>query len=60
PTVDLLGFDELISIRAANMALAKQESPNQGLIKIEQELMSRLKTISLFQTTDPVVISRVR
>jgi hypothetical protein len=59
-TVDLLGFDELIAIRAANIALAKQESPNQGLLKIEAELQSRLKTMTLYQSTDAVTISRAR
>lgn len=58
-TVDLLGFDELVAIRAANIALAKQESPNQGLLKIEGELYSRLRTMSFYQSTDTVTISRV-
>ena len=59
-TVNLEGMDWLIAIRTANTILAKQEIVNPGLVKIETEMMQRLKRMASYRSSDAQVIARVR
>ena len=59
-TVNLEGMDWLIAIRTANTILAKQEIVNPGLVKIETEMMQRLKRMASYRSSDAQVIAKVR